>query len=108
MRPDYTLQVPKKFLVPKLASRALEFTRRSRHDKKLAIKSTFRWAFRKVVANRTGWNYQQWSRIVQIREWENYLQSLPLAQLQVLEISPGDSNWQRFGFGDYRSVQFPE
>ena len=41
------------------------------------------------LKHRTGYNYEQWVRVVYSHEWQRLFASMPLQSLSVLEISPG-------------------
>ncbi|MGA8758105.1 MAG: class I SAM-dependent methyltransferase [Stellaceae bacterium] len=57
----------------------------------------------------SGYNFDQWARVVYSREWREFLNSLPLKSLKVLEISPRDRFIVEPGSVlHHRSVNFPE
>jgi len=56
-----------------------------------------------------GYDSEQWARVVYSREWREFLASLPLKSLSVLEISPGDRRFiDASSVAYYRAVEFPE
>ncbi len=57
----------------------------------------------------SGYDPEQWIRVVYSREWRRLLSSLPLQSLSVLEISPGPNPVIEQGnVAAYRAVNFPE
>jgi hypothetical protein len=64
--------------------------------------------FLSELAVRSGYNHEQWVRVVQMRQWRAFLDSLPLKRLSVLEISPGPHPLLGGDkVGHYRAVNFP-
>ena len=63
----------------------------------------------KKFKRRTGYNCEQWVRVVYSQEWQRLCGSLPLQSLSVLEISPGPHPVLEVGsVAQYRAVNFPD
>ena len=61
------------------------------------------------LAVRLGYDHEQWLRVVQMRQWRVFFDSLPLERLAVLEISPGPHPLlAERKVGRYRAVNYPE
>ena len=72
--------------------------------------SYLRWRVVTAWKKATGYNEQQWARVVMYRELFDYVKSLGPAGLDTLEISPGGpySPWRKLGYKSYRGVDYPE
>lgn len=70
-------------------------------------RKTLRW-YRSKILRRIGYREDHWVRVVQINSWRAFLRTLPVASMDVLEISPqGVDCWRQFGFRSYTPVDFP-
>jgi SAM-dependent methyltransferase len=71
---------------------------------------SWRWRFvlRPSLKRLLGIQDVQWTRVVMNRECVRFARTLPVDRLDVLEISPGDSHWQDFGFGSYRRTMYQD
>jgi SAM-dependent methyltransferase len=71
-------------------------------------RKTLRW-YRSKLLGRIGYREDHWVRVVQIDSWRSFLRTLPVATMDVLEISPAGVNyWRDFGFRSYTEAGFPD
>jgi SAM-dependent methyltransferase len=64
---------------------------------------------RERLLARLGYSFDFWGRVDCYLAWDRWLAALPLAELDLLEVSPGaNSRWQGLGLRSYRGVQYPE
>jgi len=71
------------------------------------FRKRLRW-YRSKLLTRLGYRADHWCRVVYIDAWKKFLHTLPLAELEALEISPGPTtHWRDIGFGHYEGHGFP-
>ena len=70
--------------------------------------SVRRYARRQVLA-KCGYDFTSWSRVIQQKDWRDFLSEQELDSGDILEISPGNSNvWRDICGKSYSSVQYPD
>lgn len=63
----------------------------------------------KKILSATGYGFEFLDRIELYKAWKEYLSTLPLENLTVLEISPREkSPWKSYGFKSYEHTDYPE
>ena len=71
--------------------------------------SRYRRSFKRRLYERLGYSYNEWIRTAQEKDWLESLNCLETANLDVLEVSPGNREvWPNIGFRSYESVHFPD
>jgi SAM-dependent methyltransferase len=71
--------------------------------------SRYRRSFKRRLYERLGYNYDQWLRTAQIKDWLESLKRLDLENMDALEVSPGARDtWRDLDFKSYEPVQFPD
>jgi SAM-dependent methyltransferase len=61
-----------------------------------------------VVLRAAGYDDEHWMRKVYVEDWRRVLRSLPVTEMDALEISPGKrSHWRDFAWRAYEAVDYP-